>query len=422
MRPGGLFAGRDFRRLWASHTVSLFGDQVSTLALPLTAVLVLRAGPGAMGMLTAAGMLPSLLFSLYAGSWSDRHGRRRRTMLVTDLARAVLLCSVPVAALFGVLGLPQLYLVAFGVGALGVWFSVADASLFVAVVPTERYVAAQSAIHGSRAFSNLAGPSLGGILVQVLTAPFAVLVDAASFLVSAVALSGIRATEPPTEPARRGAVTAGLAYLRRSPVMRALLAATATVNLFNFMFIALFTLYATRQLGMRPGTLGVVLGAGAVGALLGSAVAGPLTRRLGVGPVLVLGTVLFPAPLLLVPLAAGPGPGAVGLVFGSEFGSGLGVMLLDIAIGAVMAATVPPRLRARVSGAYQAVNYGVRPLGSLLGGAAGSLLGLRPALWIATVGALAGVLFLVPSPVPRLRTLPAEPDEAPARPPAAAVP
>ncbi len=410
LRTGPL-AGRDFRRLWTSHSISLFGDQISVLALPLTAVLVLDAGPAAMGLLSAAGMLPSLLFSLYAGSWSDRYGHRRLTMVLADLARAVLLCSVPAAAALDVLSLPQLYAVAFAVGTLNVWFSVANASLFVAVVPAERYVGAQSLIHGSRAFSYLLGPSLGGVLVQVLSAPFAVLVDAGSFLLSALSLGGIRTPEPPTEPARRGGLTAGLTYLRRSQTMRALLGATATVNLFNFMFAALFTLYATRTLGLRPGTLGLVLGVGAIGGVLGSVLAGPLARLIGVGPTLVLGTALFPAPLILVPLASGPGSAALVLVLGSEFGSGLGVMLLDIAIGSIMAATVPARMRARVSGAYQTVNYGVRPIGSLLGGALGTVLGLRPTLWIATVGALAGVLWLLPSPVRRMRDLPVTPEE-----------
>ncbi len=410
-RPPGPLGIPDFRRLWTSHTVSLFGDQVSVLALPLTAVLILHAGPGAMGLLTAADMLPSLLFSLYAGSWSDRYGHRRLTMVVADVTRAVLLCTVPVAAVLGVLGLAQLFAVAFTVGTLNVWFSVANASLFVAVLPDEGYVGGQSLIHGSRAFSSLIGPGLGGVLVQVFTAPFAVLADAASFLLSALALTRIRSAEPPTEPARRGGVTAGLAYLRRSPTMRALLSATTTVNLFNFMFAALFTLYATRTLGMRPGTLGLVLGVGAIGGVLGSFLAGPLTRLIGVGPTMIVGTALFPAPLILVPLAGGPGPTAVLLVLASEFGSGIGVMLLDIAIGSIMAATVPARMRARVSGAYQAVNYGVRPIGSLLGGALGTVLGLRPTLWIATVGALAGVLWLLPSPVRRMRALPVAPEE-----------
>lgn len=409
MRP---LTAPDFRRLWASHTVSLFGDQVSILALPLTAVFALHADAGAMGLLTAAGMLPSLLFSLHAGSFSDRYGHRRRTMVAADLGRAAVLVSVPLAAAFGVLSMTQLYAVAFAIGTLSVAFSVADSSLFAAAVPSGEYVAANSLLQGSRAASLLGGPSLGGLLVQAVTAPFAVLVDTLSFLVSAAFVHRVRTVEPPTEHVDRSRVSAGLRYLRWSGTMRALLASTATVNLFNFMFVALFTLYATRTLGIRPGTLGLLLGAGAVGSLLGSAMTGILSRRLGIGPTFLVGMVLFPAPLILVPLADRPGTDALTLVFAAEFGSGLGVMMLDIAIGSIMAATVPVRLRARVSGAYQAVNYGVRPLGSLLGGALGALLGLRAALWIATLGALVGVVWALPGPLRRMRTLPTAAEEA----------
>jgi predicted MFS family arabinose efflux permease len=195
-------------------------------------------------------------------------------------------------------------------------------------------------------------------------------------------------------------------------VIRAALAATATINFFNFAFFALFVLFAVRRLGVSPGTLGLVLGAGAVGGVLGSILTGRVSRRIGIGPACALGCVLFPAPLLLVPAAGGPEPLVLALLFLAEFGSGLGVMMLDITLGSIFAAVIPDALRARVSGAYMMVNYGVRPLGSLTGGLLGSALGLRPALWIATVGALAGVLFVLPSPLLAMRELPAAEEEA----------
>jgi predicted MFS family arabinose efflux permease len=190
-----------------------------------------------------------------------------------------------------------------------------------------------------------------------------------------------------------------------------MLLATATINFFNFVFFALFVLYATRTLGVSPGTLGLVLGAGAAGALVGSVITTPVTRRIGIGPALVAGCVLFPLPLLLVPLAAGSETVVLTCLFLAVFGSGLGVMLLDISAGSIFAAVIPHRLRSRVSGAYTFVNYGVRVLGSLVGGLLGSTLGLRPTLWIGAVGALLGVLWLLPSPVPRLRDLPEAADE-----------
>jgi len=191
-----------------------------------------------------------------------------------------------------------------------------------------------------------------------------------------------------------------------NPTMRASLLATATINLFNFIFWALFVLYAVRSLHVRAGTLGLVLGAGAVGGVVGSIVTTRLGRRIGIGPAFLFGCILFPVPLLLVPLAGGPKPLVLAMLFLAEFGSGLGVMILDISAASIFAALVPHRLRSRVSGAYTLVNYGVRPLGSLIGGFLGSSIGLRPTLWIAAAGAVAGFLWLLPSPVAQMRDLP----------------
>ena len=215
---------------------------------------------------------------------------------------------------------------------------------------------------------------------------------------------------PPTEAPGKGHVVAGVRWVFGNPIIRAALGATATINFFNFVFFALFILYATTELGVSPGTLGLVLGAGAVGGVIGALVTGRIARRIGVGPAFALGCVLFPAPLLLVPLAQGSERMILACLFLAEFGCGFGVMMLDISAGAIAAAVVPDRLRSRVSGAYMVVNYGVRPLGALAGGALGTWIGLRPTLWIATVGAIAGVLWLLPSPIPHLRELP-EADE-----------
>ena len=397
-----------FRRFWLGQSVSLFGDQITLIALPLTAVLVLHANAAQMGYLIAAELVPNLLFSLHAGAWVDRRGRRRQTMIATDLGRAALIATVPIAYAFDVLTIEQLYVVAFLSGTLTVLSFVANAAFFVAVVSREHYVGANSLLYGSRAFSFVAGPSIGGLLVQLLKAPFALVVDAVSYLLSAAYLGSISPEEPPTEEAEHGHVTQGARYILGTSWIRASLLATATINLFNFVFHALFILYAVRSLHVRPGTLGLVLGAGAVGGVIGSVITGRLGRRIGIGPVFVLGCIVFPTPLILVPLAGGPHWLVLAMLGLAEFGSGLGVMILDISAASIRAALVPDRLRSRVSGAYMVVNNGVRPIGSLLGGLLGSSIGLRPTLWIAVVGAIAGFLWLLPSPLPRLRELPEE--------------
>ena len=402
----GILRERDFRRFWLGESVSLIGDQITLIALPLVGVLALHADAAEMGYLGAAALIPNLLFSLHAGAWLDRRGRRRQAMIATALARAALLATIPVAYWLGVLTMAQLYVVSFLVGMLSVFFFVAYSTLFVSLVRRDRYLEANSLLNGSRAFSFVAGPSIGGILVQIFSAPGALIADTVSFLASAFSLGSIHPTEPPTEEAKRGHVKAGIAYIRRSPIIRASLLATATINFFNFVFWALFFLYATQTLDVRPDLLGLVLGAASVGGVLGSIVTGRISRRIGVGPAFIAGSVLFPAPLVLVPLAGGSDWTIVAFLFAAEFLSGFGVMVLDITAGSIKAALVPDRLRARVSGAYMVVNYGVRPIGALVGGALGAWIGLRPTLWIASLGAIAGVLWLLPSPVLRLRELP----------------
>lgn len=369
--------------------------------MPLLAVLAIGAGPAQMGYLTAAGLAPNLIFSLPAGAWADRYPHKRRLMIVADLGRAALLLAVPLLWWAGVLTLPLLYLIAFGAGTLSVLFEVAHDSLFASLVERPDYVRANSLVNGSRAMSYVAGPSLGGVLVQVFTAPFALVADAITFLASAGLLTRMAVTERPPARAGEARTAAGMRFVLRSPVLRAILLGTSTLNLFNYIFAALFVLYATRQLGVSPGVLGLIAGGGAVGGLLGAVLAEPLARRIGIGPALIAGMVVFPAPLILVPLAGGPW-----LLLVAEFGSALGVMLLDITAGSVQTAATPSDRLSVVSGFKRTVNYGIRPIGAVLGGTLGAAIGVRPALWIATVGALLGVVWVLLSPLRTMRDLP----------------
>ena len=398
-----LLRNRVFRRYWGASTVSMFGDQVSSVAVPLTAVLVLHARAYEMGYLTALQWLPSLLFGLHAGAWVDRHGRRRHAMILADLGRAAAFATVPVCYALHVLTLAQMCVVTFAAGSLTVLFTVSDGTLFVSIVDAEEYVDGQSLIYGSRALSFLGGPSVGGLLVQAFSGPLAVVVDALSYLGSAFQLGLIRPKEPPAA-GEEERLTAGLRFIGHSPIVRASLTGVAVVNFFNLMFQALFMLYAVRALRVRPGVLGAVIGAGAVGGVLGSVLCKRLTSRLGAGLVYVLGCLVFTLPLALVPLASSrPGAATLLMLFAAFFCSGFGVMVLDISIAAIFGVVIPDRMRARVAGAFQSINYGTRPAGALLGGWLGTVLGLRPALWIAVAGGVLGSLLLFPSPLPRFR-------------------
>jgi MFS family permease len=403
----------NFRRFWLGQTISLVGDEITLIALPLAAVLVLDADAAEMGYLGAAALMPHLLFSLPAGVWLERVGSRRHVMILCDVGRALLLASIPLAYAFDSLTFAQLYLVAFATGTLAVLFDISYTTLYVAVVAREAYIEANSLISGSRSFAYITGPSVGGALVQALTAPITLFLDALSFVVSALFLGRLHAPEPQLERTGtrvRDEMREGLSFIFRHPILRPALLGVATLNLFNFAFWALFLLYATNELGIRPATLGLVLGAGAFGGLVGALLAGRTARRIGIGPAYLLGMVLFPAPIILVPAAGGPKPLVLGILFVSEFLSGVGVMILDINASAFQTALTPDRLRARATGAFRFVNYGVRPLGALLGGALGSAMGLRPALWISSIAALAGILWMLPSPIPRMHELPETPE------------
>jgi MFS family permease len=401
----------NFRRFFIGQSVSLLGDQVTALALPLTAVLALDATAGQMGVLTTLYLIPNLIFSLHAGAWVDRRGGRRMVMLMTDVGRGLLIGSIPIAYAFGHLGWTQLYIVAFLSGSLTVLFYVAYGAMIQMIVPRTDYVQANSLVHGSRAFSFVVGNTLGGLLVALLRGPYALAVDALSYFWSALFLRRMHIDEPPGAPQETGGLMAGARWIRNNAIIRAELLGVATLNLFNFMFFALFVLYATRSLQVGPATLGLVLGVAAVGTLAGSFVTARIGRRFGIGRTFAFGCFLFPAPLILVPLAGGPRWVVIACLFAAEFLSGIGLMMLDIMAGTISAALIPAALRSRVSGAFIVVNYGVRPLGTSIGGFLGATIGLRPTLWIATVGALAGLLWIIPSPIMSLHDVPAEAPE-----------
>ena len=408
--PRGSRAGRarsDFAIFWAGETISLFGSQVTTLALPVTAAVTLRADAAQMGILTALQTLPAVLFGLFVGIGVDRV-RRRPLLIAANAVRAALIGSVPVAALFGLLSLGQLYAVAFLSGTATVIFVVAYPALLPSLLPEERLVEANSKLRGSVAVAEFAGPGLGGFLVQIFSAPFALTVDALSFLASVVCLVGIRTAEPlPKRGAVdvRGEIAAGLNHVRRDPLLRSATAETTAWAVFSAMSGALYVLYATRELGVGPAALGGVLAAGAPAALLGAILNGRIIRRIGAAPTLVAAELLMGGMAFLVPLAGGPLPLAVGLLALSRAGGGLAGAVADVIRSTLTQMSPPPALRGRVNATVRVAIYGAFVVGSLLGGVLGQWLGLRPALAIAAMGSVGVGLWLRTTPLAALGTV-----------------
>lgn len=399
----GVWRDRRFRTYWLGQTVSEVGDRVSELALPLVAILFLDARPAQVGALVAAVWLPNLV-SLFVGTWVDRRAGKQRLLIAGNLIQAAAIGCVPIAFATGTLSMPLLYLVAVVGGLGGVVYQTAYPPFFVQLVAKSQYVEANSMLSTTRSGSFIVGPPLAGGLVKLLSAPVALIVDACSFLVSAIVISRVRVTETPVGQDRpepyRARLAAGIGYLRRHPYLRASLACATTVNLFNFVQAAVLILFATRVLDLGPGSIGLALGLGAVGGLAGAVSAAPLARRLGAGRTVALGCVLFGVACAPLPLVAGA-PSAVGFgaLAAAELVAGFGVMLFDINHNSIKAAVIHDSMRSRVAGAYSTINYGIRPVGALLGGITAEWIGLPATLLAAAAGGTLAVGWLVGSPV-----------------------
>ena len=396
-----LYRDRDFATYWIGQAVSEFGDRVSELALPLIAITMLDASSLEVGVLTAAVWAPQLL-SLFVGAWVDQQPRKRRLLIVSDLMQGVAIATLPLAWWLGSLSLLQLMAVALVAGIGRTLSQTAYAPFFASLVNRDQYVEANSLLSTTRSGSFVAGPALGGALIQALGAPVAMVLDTASFAFSGLMISRVRVTErPPADRSQtlvRHAVQA-FGYLWRHPYMAASLRCCTTLNFFSFLAAALVVLYASRSLGLTAGAIGLAFGVGAVGGLVGAMLAGRIARWIGAGHTIAVGAVLFSAPYAIIPLASGPDWTMVVLLALVEAISGFGIMLFDINIMALQTAVVHDDLRSRVSGAFATVNYGIRPLGALVGGGLGSLLGVGPTLVVAAVGGTLSIIWLVKSPI-----------------------
>lgn len=412
MARGVLLRHRDFRLLWGGETISELGSQVSLLAIPLLAVRTLHATPFQMGLLTAASTAAFLVVGLPAGVWIDRT-RRRWVMIVADLGRVVAIGSVPVAYAAGWLTLVQLFVVTLVSGILTVFFDVAYQSYLPTLVGREHLVEGNAKLTGSAQVAAVAGPSVAGGLVQAIGGSAAVLVDSASFLVSAGAVAAIRAPEPPPEVPESGHrkvrhdIAEGLRFVFGNALLRAIAATTATSNFFSGVAAAVEVVFLVREVHATPGVIGLLFTMGGVGGVLGAFVAGPLARRFGGARATIIG-ILGNVGGLLVPLTM-PGPGLVLFGIGLFFVS-FSAVVYNVNQVSFRQRLCPDRLLGRMNASMRFVVWGVLPLGGLLGGVLGSVLGLRPTLWIGYIGEVLACVWLFASPMRAMRDFPDEPD------------
>lgn len=408
-----LWRYHDFRTLWVGESISAVGSQVTLFALPLAAVVTLHATAADVGLLNAASFAPFLLFTLGAGVWVDRH-RRRPVLIAADLGRAALLALIPLLAALGALRMADLYVIAFLTGILTVFFHLAYQSYLPALLPRTQLPDGNGKLFASESAAAIGGPGLGGLLVQLVTAPFALVVDIFSFVVSAVAMWRIRAAEPvPRPPAYAGSVLReirdGLRFTFANPFLRAFAGDAATYNAFEQVIQSVLVLYAVRTLGMSPGLLGLLLAIGSAGGLLGALTTNVVARRIGVGPTVVVGSLISGVAPLGVPLASGS-PTIVAVAFGfSFFAAGVGVTACNVHVVSLRQALTPDTLLGRMHASYRTITYGAIPFGALLGGALGSTLGPHATLIVGSCGLCTSTFWLFFSPVRRQRTLPSQP-------------
>ena len=395
-----------FGRLWGSIAVSLMGTQLSLLALPLTALAALDASASQVALLAAAGTAPFLLFGLPAGSWVDRWSRRG-LMVTTDVARAVLLASVPLAWLLDLLTLAQLYLVTFAVGSLSVLFDVAALSVLPALVPRGLIATANGRLEAARAVAQTSGPGLGGVLVQVLTAPLAVVVDALSYVASAVLLRGLPPVPPPDRPAGRESllrqVTVGLVFCLRHRYIRPLALGAAWMNLWVEAFFAVLITYAVTDLGLSAAMVGVVLAGSNVGYLLGSLLVPRLNAAWGVGATIALGALLQAG--YVVAALARTGVPVLWLTLGLAI-SAAGTALWNVDAVSLRQATTPDAMLARMNASNRFLIWGTMPLGAALGAWLASAVGLADTVLLAAVLAPTSALPVLFSAVRAVVSMP----------------
>ncbi|MFJ2238389.1 MFS transporter [Streptomyces sp. NPDC087859] len=410
--PSSLWRDSDFRRLWVGQTASQLGEQAGLVVLPLFAVLTLHAGATELGVLRAVGQAPILLLSLFVGAWVDRW-RTRTVMVLTDAGRTLALGAAAVAGLFGWLGLPALFVIAFAVGALSVFFDVAYQACLVRLVRRDQLVRGNSALEASRSAAQIGGPALGGALVSLLSAPIAAVSSALFFALSFLSIRRIRRPESAPEHRQRPSrvwrrIHEGLRFVVSDSALRTVCLASAAFQFSLAAVMTVYLLFLPRELHLSGAAVGLALAATGPGALVGSVLAARLPNRFGYGPVLVAAAALGDGVFLCVPALHGSPAVTVPALLAVNFVFGVGGQLVNVAVMAVRQTVTPDGMQGRAAATITFVGMGLSPLGSLLGGFLADAWGLRTSLLVTAVGMLLSPVVMALSPFVRLgRTLPA---------------
>jgi MFS family permease len=425
------WGNRDFRRLWFGSTVSWFGSQIGELALPLLAIVTLRASPGQLGILRGAQFLPFLVATLPLGVLVDRR-RRRPLMIGADAGRFLLIGVIPAAVWVGLASMELLYGLAFVAGILTVLYQLADFALLPRVVDDDQLVDGNGRLAASQAAAETSGKGLGGVIVQVLSPPVAVMVDAVTYLVSALTLSRLRTAEtPPTPPGlpiqpsqlaqpalpalqakdrspwRDGWRDAreGLGIVVRNRYLRPLLGEATTFNFFNEIFILGLLLYAVRDLGLNAAQIGLVFTAGGVGSFLGAWFGPRITGRFGYGRVLLVTLVLGNTAPVAVAASTDSRAAALAVLTAAFATMGVGIGIANVHAVSLRQSATPAHLHGRVNAGYRLISWGAVPLGASLGGLLAAQLGAHAATLIGAFGIPIATVWVAASPVPRLASI-----------------
>jgi predicted MFS family arabinose efflux permease len=409
MPSGSLWRDREFVKLWTGQAISQIGSRITRTAIPFTGVIVLGAGPLEMGILGGVSAAAILLFGLFAGAWADRV-RRRPILIATDLARAVVLATVPVAALRGALTMTQLYVVAGLASVLTVLFDVSYQAYVPSLVEREKLVQANAKLALSESIAEVSGPGIAGFLVQALTAPVAIAFDAVSFVLSAVSITLVRRPEPP--PAERSGthileeIADGLRTSWRNPYLRPMALRSGTAALFAGFFASLYPLFTVKVLGLEPSVIGVVIATGGAFAIAGAALSERLVRRLGVGRAMIGALLVTGAASFLHPMAHGSVALCCVFLIAGQAGDFAWPPLITTEVS-LRQSVAPAAVLGRVNSSMNLVFNGIIPVGAFVGGALAEAIGVREAMFVGAGGYALSALWVIFSPIRHLRELPA---------------